>query len=443
MNLDASYPFPHGFLWGTATAAHQVEGGNTNNNWHQWEQTPGRIKGGQVSGKACDWWGGRWKEDLGNARDGGQNAHRLSIEWSRIQPSPDRWDESALDFYREMLRWLRQNGMTPMITLHHFTEPLWVTEKGSWENDEVPALFTDFVRRAVPALQEFCDLWITVNEPTGYVVNAYLEGSFPPGKHDLGITYQALGNMVRAHAGAYRALHELQPEAQVGFAKYYRSMHPEKSWFPPDVWITRYLSNSFNNAFAGALTDGKFRFAAKSERIPEAAKTQDFIGLNYYSRDIVAFNPLDAKNLFARRYYSPQAALSESGFLANEPDGMWDGLKWARRYDLPIYVTENGVEDSKDTLRPRFLLEHLHQVWRAANFSWRIKGYFHWSQVDNFEWERAWTQRFGLWGLDVDTQKRIRRPSADLYAEICKANAISTEMVRKYAPESMQRIFPT
>ena len=121
---------------------------------------------------------------------------------------------------------------------------------------------------------------------------------------------------------------------------------------------------------------------------------------------------------------------------------MFESLKWANNFGLPIYITENGVEDATDDLRPRYLIEHLHQVWRAINFNYPVKGYFHWSLVDNFEWERGWSQRFGLWGLDVETQTRIRRPSVDLYAEICHQNAISSDLVQRYAPESFNQLFP-
>ena len=135
--VQASYHFPRGFLWGTATAAYQVEGNSTNNNWYRWEQD-GHTKG--QAGLACDWWGGRWKEDFDRAAEGGQNAHRFSVEWSRIQPTPDTWDEDALEHYRNMLRGLRERGMTPMVTLHHFTDPLWLYDRCGWEHaDVVPA----------------------------------------------------------------------------------------------------------------------------------------------------------------------------------------------------------------------------------------------------------------------------------------------------------------
>ena len=133
----ATFHFPRGFLWGTATASHQVEGKNTQNNWWAWEQGAGHIQNNHTSGLACDWWGGRWREDLDRAAAAGQNAHRLSIEWSRIQPAPDRWDEDALDRYIEILRGLGERKMTPLVTLHHFTDPLWLAGLGGWGNERV------------------------------------------------------------------------------------------------------------------------------------------------------------------------------------------------------------------------------------------------------------------------------------------------------------------
>jgi len=177
-------------------------------------------------------------------------------------------------------------------------------------------------------------------------------------------------------------------------------------------------------------------------RIPEAKGTQDYLGLNYYTRELIAFSLLKAKDLFARRYFDPRSEISDTGFIANEPEGMAEALNWARRFNLPILITENGIEDADDHLRPRYMIQHLHQVWRGINNSLPVKGYFYCTLVDNFEWERGWTQRFGLWELDVETQARRKRPSADLYAEICRENGLSSEMVSRYAPELMPIIFP-
>jgi len=439
---DATYRFPKGFLWGTATSSHQVEGQNVLNDWYAWENEPGRIQQGHQAGLACDWWGGRWQEDLSLAAEGGQNAHRLSIEWSRIEPKPDQWDDDALDYYRQMLAGMRKMGLTPVVTLHHFTIPLWLYELGGWENGNAPVYFETYVRKVVHTIKDLVSIWVTLNEPNGLVVNAYIDGGFPPGKKDFSAGFHALCNLIRAHARAYHAIHEIQRDALVAYALYFRGFFPSREWFYPDTAITRTLSRNLNELFSSAIRNGKVRFVLFQTLIKEAIGTQDYIALQYYSSDLVSFSFSKPKELFSRREYPKDVAMSETGFIANVPEGMYQALKWARQFNLPIYITENGVEDSTDNLRPAYLALHLHQVWRATNFNWQVKGYFHWTQVDNFEWERGWTQRFGLWGLDLDTRQRIHRPSADMYAAICKENGLSSQTVRQFAPFVVDTLFP-
>ncbi|GAP05641.1 MAG TPA: glycoside hydrolase family 1 protein [Anaerolinea thermolimosa] len=439
---QAIFHFPTGFLWGTATSSHQVEGNNRNNDWWAWEEQPGRILNGHRSGLACDWWGGRWREDLDRARETGQNAHRLSIEWSRVQPSADRWDEDALDHYRTILRGMHERGLMPIVNFFHFSLPLWLSEQGGWENDDTPALFARYVRKSVEALREYTSTWMTINEPNVYAYEGYLVGLFPPGKQDLQATMKVLYNLLRGHAMAYREIHNVQREARVGLALAVRPLRPAGPLTFLDSVAARLGSQFFNDAFADALIDGKLNMVFKTFRVPEAAGTQDYVGVNYYTMDLVRFNLLRRKDFFTERFFPPGAELSDTGFIANVPEGMFETIRWARKFKLPILVTENGVEDADDHLRPRYLIEHIHQVWRAVNYNWPVKGYFHWTLVDNFEWERGWTQRFGLWGLDVDTQQRIRRRSVDLYAAICRQNALSSEMVEAFVPALLPRLFP-
>jgi len=435
------YYFPEGFLWGTATAAHQVEGRNQNNTWSDWEQEEGRIDAGHTSRLACDWWGGRWREDFDRAQAGGQNAHRMSIAWSRIQPAPDRWDENALDRYREMLIGLQERKMTPMVTLHHFSEPLWVAEMGGWENEAVIELFASFVHKSVEALKPYCRLWVTINEPNVFVFSAYLDGVFPPGKQDFRAAYRVLRNMVRAHARAYAVIHEVQPESRVGIAIQYRGFEPA-TWLPTDRWAAKIYRHLFNDLFPHTLKEGIFNAILKKEPIPEAVGTQDFLGINYYTTETLRFDPFAPGSFFTKRTFSEDAVVSESGFMANLPQGMIKAVLWGEKFGVPIIITENGVDDSMDELRPRYTLEHLYALWQVMNGKAVVEGYFHWSLVDNFEWERGWTQHFGLWGLNRETQARIHRPSVDMYAEICRLNGISTETVKKYAPESLSTLFP-
>ena len=439
---EATFNFPRNFVWGTASAAYQNEGNNTNNNWHAWEEAGHTV---HKSGLAADWWGGRWREDFDRAAETGQNAHRFSLEWSRIQPTPDTWDEEAIEKYRLMLRGLRERNLTALVTLHHFTDPLWVTERGGWENPEIVGLFEKFTRKVVDALKEYNTLWCTINEPNVYTLSGYVQGAFPPGKKDIRLSMRVLGNMVRAHAASYRAIHELQPESRVGYALHYRPMVPRISWSPLDRLMRNIRYSGVNMGFPSAISTGVMRSPIGSQNIPEAKGTQDYLGLNYYSVDTVWFDLFKPGEMFSNSGYPKNADMSGTNFIANIPEGIFNSIKWIERTypNLPIIITENGVEDSDDHMRPRYIAQHLHQVWRAVNFNWQVKGYFHWSLVDNFEWERGWTQRFGLWGLDIDTQKRIRRPSVDFYAEICKENGISSDMVQKYCPEVFDKIFPS
>ncbi len=439
---DRAYRFPTGFLWGTATSAHQVEGNNTQNNWWAWEQEPGRILQGHRSGRACDWWAGRWREDFDRAAEAGQNAHRLSVEWSRIQPAPDRWDEGALEVYREMLQGLRARHMVPMVTLHHFTDPLWFAERGGWEREDAPQLFAAFVEKVVEGLGDLVSLWCTINEPNVLAYMAYLEGTFPPGEHSLRKALRVMVHLLRAHAAAYRVLHRRQPHARVGMAIHYRGFVPARPHSRWDRWVARMLSRLFNDFFPYAAQTGVLLFPWGRRREPELQGTQDFVGVNYYTQDRVQFDVRAVDAFFARRFYPPDADLSDHGFIANEPEGMYRALHWAYAFGVPVFVTENGVEDADDDLRPRYLAQHVHQVWRAVQEGLPVQGYFHWTLVDNFEWDRGWTQRFGLWALDVDTQERRKRPSADFYAAICRSNALRYEDVARYCPEVLHRVFP-
>ena len=294
----------------------------------------------------------------------------------------------------------------------------------------------------VEALKEYVSLWVTINEPNTYVYLGYGGGGFPPGKDNLQLAFRVMEAMVRAHAAAYRAIHAIQPQARVGVATYYRSLKAFRSWLPLDTGVTRLIQANFNDQVAQALKDGHFWALARRVRVPEAAGTQDFLGINYYTRDQVAFSPLAAKTLFGRRFFREGAELSDAGFIANEPEGLFEALKWGLRFNVPLIVSENGIENADDRVRPSYLLQHIHQVWRAVNFNWPVKGYFHWTLVDNFEWERGWTQRFGLWELDETSQARRKRRSADLYTEICRENGISSDVVAKYAPQVTGILFP-
>jgi beta-glucosidase len=440
--ISAKHSFPVDFLWGTATSSHQVEGENVNNDWWDWENQPGRIIDGHTSGKACDWWGGRWAEDFDRACSSGQNAHRMSVEWSRIEPNPGVWDEEALAYYRQILQGALDRGMKPVVTLHHFTNPMWLADQGGWLNPEIVTHFETYVRKVVHALKDLVTVWVTINEPNVYAVLGCLEGVFPPGKKELGATFEVTKHLVLAHAAAYHAIHEIDPSAAVGVSHYYRGMQPAKEWNPFDRFVNGIRNRNFNDLFPRALHDGVLRYLGRRVKVPEAVGTQDYFGLDYYTSELVAFDLLYPKMLFSKAYFPEDALLSGTGYIMDAPQGFWKALTFAHSFNLPIYVMENGVEDAGDRMRPQFLAHHIRQLWKAVNYNWYVKGYFYWTLVDNFEWERGWTQRFGLWELNTETQERSKRTSADFYAEICKTNSLSSEMVAKFAPQILNQMFP-
>lgn len=441
--LDFALTFPAGFLWGAATAAHQVEGGHDNNNWTAWEDA-GRVYQGQRAGLACDWWGGRFEEDFERAAEMNHNAHRFSVAWSRVQPEPDRFDDAALEHYARMVDALRRRNMEPVVTLHHFSHPLWLEEHGGWTNPDVIGRFEVFVRYVVEALGERVRLWCTLNEPMIFATQGYLFGHFPPGERKLGLALQVAENMLRAHAAAYQVIKEQQPEAQVGVAKHQISLKPR--W---PALLHRPARNAvdrvFNRAWIEALLTGVLRFPRRKIEVPEARDTFDWIGLNYYYRFAVGFNPLLPQRLFLAMEQPRDGIRGPESVGEIWPEGLFEHLKWlAERTQKPLYVTENGVPDPDDTLRPLHLVRSLRSVWQAINFNYPVRGYFHWTLADNFEWSEGYDPRFqfGLYACDPETQQRTKRRSADLYGEVCAANALTAEMVRRYVPDRFDDLFP-
>jgi beta-glucosidase len=444
---DATLYFPKGFRWGTASAAHQVEGGNTNNQWCEWEQTPGRVQDDQKAGLACDWWRNP-EPDFDRMVDLGLNAHRLSVEWSRIEPKEGQFDSAAFDRYRAILLGLRHRGIEPMVTLHHFTNPLWLEARGGWERaDVVVPLFERFTARVVKALGDLCDLWCTINEPNVYATMGYLaSASMPPGREgDLRATARVIRNMLLAHGAAYRVLHAQQRLARVGLAHHMVYFDPLRKGHPLDQLIARFQDGAFNQAILTALLQGRWSAVLALAGGPGARSlrgTLDWIGLNYYSRQCTTCDLRSPSTLFGKLTNVPGAVLSDFEFGEAYPEGMLPLLRRLARAKLPIYITENGLPDADDDQRPAFLIRHLRAMWGALQFNFPIEGYYHWTLVDNFEWSQGWRMRFGLYDLDPATQARTPRRSAALYKAIVKGNALSSELVRQYTPALAPALFP-
>jgi beta-glucosidase len=416
--------FPDDFRWGTATSAYQVEGQNTASDWWAWEQRPGRIVDGHRSGLACDWWR-HAERDFDLMVGLHQNAARISIEWARLEPQDGRWDDAAGARYLEMLRGLRDRGIEPLVTLNHFTLPQWVADRGGWLWEGIVGAFGAYAKRFAAIAAPLVDFWLTLNEPIGHLISAYLLGRFAPGWTNPAALLQAVVHSVRAHAAAYHAVHNAQPAARVSIAAYLRPAMPADPRSSLHRWLARQLDHAVNWMYLDALATGSlvgpYGIAVK---VPEVAGTADFIGVNYYTRSRVSFDWRRPRQLFVRDEAPPRVEMSDGGYSEFYPDGLLDVLRRAGRYNLPLYITENGLPDADDDLRPRFIVEHLSRVARVIDENIPVRGYYHWSLVDNFEWADGWNLRFGLYHLDPVTQVRTPRPSAALYGEICRRNAL-------------------
>ncbi len=437
----ATYHFPPDFIWGVATSSHQVEGGNTNNQWWAWEQEPGHIKEGGRSGDACDWWR-RAEEDFDRAAAMGLKSLRLSIEWSRVEPEPGKFDDGALARYREMLMALRARGIEPMVTLHHFTNPLWLEKQGAWINEGTIAYFARYVERVVQALGGQTTLWCTINEPNVYATRGYVLGDFPPGEHDREQAALVLRHLLEGHAAAYHTIHRLQPAARVGLAHNFLVVDPANPRSFLDRRVAAWSDWAYNGALLTALQKGWVLPPMPLARRSELRRTLDWIGLNYYTRTLIAFDRQAGARFYTRLTHDEKAEMMDGGYGELYPRGLYRALKKLARLELPIYITENGLPDADDDLRPRALLLHLRWLWWALQENLPIRGYYHWTLVDNFEWGEGWTLRFGLFELDPQTQERRRRPSADLYAAIAQGNAITPDLVEAYAPSVYEALYP-
>jgi len=432
---------PPGFLWGVATAAHQNEGGNENNQWSAWERRPGHIHAGQTCGQATDWWNLETAAaDFDRAAALGLNSLRLSVEWSRIEPEPGLFDHAVLRHYAEMIRLLRERGLEPMVTLHHFTDPLWFGAQGAWEGDLAEDFFAGFVAQVVEALGDQVTLWCTINEPTVYAYSGFLEGTFPPGVTNLRRALSVLRRMILAHGRAYRTIHRLQSHARVGLAHHWRVMLPRDPGRRADRRAAATLNRLANTAVIEATLTGQLKPPlGVGQRVTRLMDTCDFIGLNYYSPARVGFDPSAPGSLFMHQGFDPSAELSDptptgEAYGEIDPTGLYLALRQLSDFGKPIYITENGVPDHDDDVRPRFVATHLAEAWRAARDGADLRGYYHWTLVDNFEWAAGWSLRFGLYDLDPDSGLRTARPSAAVYARIARANGVPQDLLEEVVP---------
>ncbi|HEY3215669.1 MAG TPA: glycoside hydrolase family 1 protein [Candidatus Eisenbacteria bacterium] len=423
--------FPHGFLWGAATSAHQVEGGNRHNDWWRFEQLKGKIAGGDVSGTACRHYE-RFDEDFALAAQDGHNTHRLSLEWSRIEPERGRHDPVEVAHYHAVLASLKGHRLAPIVTLHHFTNPIWVADRGGWENHETVDRFCEFVRFCAREYGGEVDWWCTVNEPEVYAFRGWSEGVWPPAKRDDSAALVVIAHLLEAHGRSYHILHQedrLDADgdghpARVGFAKHHPQLEPDRPWSPFDRLRAHLEQRVFNDAVEEAAVTGKIDLWIPGaqrihRRCAELEKSLDYLGLNYYTRWKV-------------RMFAAEPHVTRRGAPATDlkweihPRGFEEALVQVGRLGVPVLVTENGFADQRDAFRPRALVEYLRHLGRALERGVDVRGYLHWSLMDNFEWADGFRPRFGLYRVDfADPERpRTRTRSAELYARIARAGAI-------------------
>jgi beta-glucosidase len=417
--------FPADFAWGVATSSHQVEGGTINNQWAAWEKR-GKIKSKDCCGLACDWWRNA-EQDFDLAQSLGVNALRLSVEWSRIEPREGVWDHSAVTRYRQLLKALRDRGIRPFVTLHHFTNPLWFEARGAFLNKHSVRLFQGFTRRIIDALGDLCRDWVTFNEPNVYSSLGYFLGEFPPGKKGHFVqAARVTRNLCLAHATAYQAIHELQPQANVGWAQHFVVFKPRRPESKVDRWLCSFIERRFNDNFAEGILSGTAPFPLNrfGDSLPEVKDTCDYVGINYYSRLRVGFEARSAKTLFFQISVPPHKPQGDSGIEVPYGEAYPQGLRQAvghfAAFKKPIYILENGVPDRADRIRPWVIESTVQQMRELLSDGVDLRGYFHWTLADNFEWGEGWHLRFGLFELDPVTQKRTPRPSAQIYARLIK-----------------------
>ena len=421
--------FPSDFQWCVATSAHQIEGNNFNSDWWDWEQLSGKIKNGDRSGASTNH-RQLFVQDVELLKQLHVKTYRMGLEWARIEPSEGVIDWHEVDLYKQELQLYKANGIKVMATLQHFTLPKWVAAKGGWQWSEMPKRFAQFSALMASQYGSLVDSWITLNEPMVLLLAGYQNGLFPPGlKMNLQDMQAPLVNMLKAHALAYHQIKSIAGvSSKIGVAHHLRIFDAYNRLNPLDQIAAKIASKNFNWAFVNAMETGILQMSIPGQlkidqEIPGLKSTQDFIGINYYSRDRVQFTP-GGPQAFAL-HTTEGAELSDLGWEIY-PKGLYRLLKKiSRRFpNKDILITENGIADAKDAKRSQFMLEHLTQVQRAIDKGIRVKGYCHWSLMDNFEWAEGFTPRFGLFEVDYVTFARTPRPSALLFAKIAGSNSL-------------------
>ncbi len=417
--------FPKGFLWGSATAGHQIEGDNIHSqNWHNeqeakfWQDDP-EHKFRAPSGKACDHYR-LYREDVELLAELGHQAYRLSIEWSRIEPAEGQWDEAAVSHYLDLLERLKQRGLQVFVTLHHFTHPYWFEQLGGFRERENLRYFERYLKYLLPKISAYVDGWNVINE---FNLFGWLSPTSGSGPYKF--------NMLRTHALGYHLIKGYST-APVSSAHAYIHWFPRRYHDTLDRRMTDYADFVTNEFFFHALRTGELVYPhLDGEYDPDVKGALDFWAVNYYTRHMV-----DARKvgLEGPRFTHKELKMIPMKFYLEEmyPEGLIANLE--RLKDRPVYITENGCSATDDRFRIVYIALYLSALKEALDRGVDVRGYFYWSLMDNYEWT-SFVPRFGLVDVDFETFKRTPKPSALFYRDIIQHNGFAGTTLHQYLKE--------
>ena len=405
------------FLWGVATSAFQLEG-SPHADWTSWDAildtTPNVTNHYHL-----------YKEDLKLLKELGVNAYRFSIEWSRIQPRENVWDEEAIAHYQEIIHILRENNIEPMVTLHHFTHPLWFIKKYPWHSDASIDKFLAYTEKILSTV-EGVRYWITFNEPYVLLLGGYLEGCMPPGISDASLALKALENILICHGKAFDMIHAKVPDAMVSVAHNMAALSPWKRWNPLDRLIANIAKYFYNHSLLDAFLTGrlyvKFPFRKPIELTVPIKDKLDFFGVNYYTRVHMRFNPFKKMGVELRHRDIDGYGLTDMGWEIH-PRGLAKVLRYASKLNVPLLITENGIATHNDRKKIKFMKRHVDTIEQCIENGIDVRGYFYWSLIDNYEWLQGLDARFGLYQVDFNTLERKPTKAALYYSYLIKSRA--------------------
>jgi len=398
---DEILEFDEEFFWGAATASYQVEGGNIYSNWWRFEQEEGNIKNGDTTEVAVDHYD-KYREDIDLMEEMGLNSYRFSIEWSRIEPEKDIFDYNEIEHYRDVIDYLNEKDIEPMVTLWHHSLPIWFEDQGGWEKENSIEDYLNYVEYVVSNLDDEVEFWITMNEPMAYITCGYISSKWPPAKKEYIKIPKLVSNISNAHKQAYGVIHNLDPDAQVGLAEHSSYVVPYHE------------KNVIENIAAYAIDKTWVHYL-----INQVHEELDFIGVHYYYKQSIDISL--AKDVLTK---SPQEIENQSLDRSYYPQGLFEVLMRFKDYNIPIYITEIGVPDYHEIDRDQFIREHAVQVYYANKSGADVRGFYYWSLLDCFEWTEGYDAKFGLISVDMETQERTVKGESWEYADIAKCNCV-------------------